>query len=73
MKTEEFRERRIEVEGWPVNLTTYRIGQTWHAKADNVSPGALLARASGASSEDAEQAVVAEAAERLARTRRLAL
>ncbi len=47
MKAEEFQERKLEVAGWPVNLTSYRLGSEWHAKADNVSPGAALARAAG--------------------------
>jgi hypothetical protein len=73
MKTEEYRERRIEVEGWPVNLTSYRIGDVYHAQADNVSPGALLARASAATREEAERKAVADAREKLARTRRMAV
>lgn len=73
MKTEEYRERRIEVEGWPVNLTSYRIGDVHHAQTDNVSPGALLARASAATREEAERKAVADAREKLARTRRMAV
>ncbi len=42
----------------------------WHAKADNVSPGATLARATGASREEAEAEAVKRAEELLARTRR---
>ena len=48
MKVEEFQEIRLEIAGWPVNLTIYRLGNEWHAKADNVSPGAALCRTSGA-------------------------
>ncbi len=70
MKTEEFRERRVEVAGWPVNLTTYRLGEEWHAKADNVSPGAALSRAAGATREEAEDRALRRAEELLARTRR---
>ncbi len=73
MKAEEFRERRIEVEGWPVNLTSYRAGAEWHAKTDNVSPGALLSRGTAATREEAERQAVAEAREKLSRTRRMAV
>ncbi len=73
MRAEQYRERRIEVEGWPVNLTTYRIGDTCYAKTDNVSPGALLSRAAAATLEQAERTAVAQAAETRARTRRLAV
>ena len=40
MKVEEHQEREMEIEGWPVHLTSYRIGETFHCTADNVSPGA---------------------------------
>jgi hypothetical protein len=37
MKVEEYQERKVEVAGWPVNLTSYRVGDVFHCKADNVS------------------------------------
>ena len=70
MNAEEFRERKLEVAGWPVNVASYRLGAEWHAKADNVSPGAALARAHGATREEAEQKVLARAQELLGRTQR---
>jgi hypothetical protein len=48
MKVEDYQERKVEVAGWPVNLTSYRVGDVFHCKADNVSPGAALARTTGA-------------------------
>jgi hypothetical protein len=70
MRAEEFNERSLELSGWPVNVTSYKLGQEWHAKADNVSPGAALARATGASREEAENQVIERAQRLLARTRR---
>jgi hypothetical protein len=70
MKAEEYEERRLDVGGWPVNITSYRLDREWHAKADNVSPGAALARTTGDSREDAERKVIARAEELLARTKR---
>ena len=70
MKVEEFQEIRLEIAGWPVNLTIYRLGNEWHAKADNVSPGAALCRTTGATREEAEQAALRRAQELLSRTRR---
>ena len=70
MNAEEYRESRIEVAGWPVNVASYRLGAEWHAKADNVSPGAALARATGATREEAEEKAVKRAGELLSRTRR---
>jgi hypothetical protein len=73
MNAEDYQERRLEVAGWPVNLTTYRLGAEWHAKADNVSPGAALSRATGASREEAEAKALRRAEELLSRTKRRAI
>jgi len=70
MKVGQHTERRIEIGGRDVNLRTYRIGDTFHCKADNVSPGAMIARSSGATCEEAEQKAIAKATERLAATKR---
>jgi len=73
MKAEEYSERDLEVAGWPVRLTTYRLGAEWRSKADNVSPGAALARTTGATREEAEEKALARARELLAGTRRRAV
>jgi hypothetical protein len=70
LKVEEHAERKLDIEGWPVNLTSYRIGETFHCKADNVSPGAALARTTGASRQEAEDKAIARAKELLGRTKR---
>ena len=70
MKAEEFQEKKMELAGWPVNLSSYRLGEEWHCKADNVSPGAALCRTTGATREEAEQKAIARATELLGRTRR---
>jgi hypothetical protein len=70
MKPEDYSERRVDVEGWQVNLTTYKLGEEYHTKADNVSPGASLARTTGATREEAEQKALDRARQLLARTRR---
>jgi hypothetical protein len=67
---EAFAERKIDIDGWPVNLVSYKIGDTFHCKADNVSPGARLARTTGATREIAEEAAIARAKELLSRTKR---
>jgi hypothetical protein len=73
MKAEDYSERLLEVAGWPLRLISYRLGETFYCKADNVSPGALVARAAGASREEAEAKALQTAGERLARTRRQAV
>jgi hypothetical protein len=70
MNVEEHAERNMEIEGWPVHLTSYRIGETFHCKADNVSPGAALARTTGTTRQEAEDKAIARAKELLSRTKR---
>ncbi len=70
MKPEEYSERVVDVEGWQVNLSSYKMGNVYHCKADNVSPGAWLARTTGATREEAESKALDRAKELLARTRR---
>ncbi len=70
MNAEEYQERKVEVDGWQVNLASYRLGQEWHCKADNVSPGAALARSTGQTREEAEDRALKRATELLGRTKR---
>jgi len=73
MKAEHYTVRELELSGWQVRITSYRIGATWYAKADNVSPGANIARAKAASLEQATERVKEKASECLAATRRIPL
>ncbi len=73
MKVENHAERRMEIGGWEVNLRTYQIGDIFYCKVDNVSPGATIARSTGATHEEAEQKAIAKATERLAGTKRRAV
>ncbi len=68
MKAEDYSERELEVAGWPVRLTSYKLGDTYHCKADNVSPGAAIARTTGATRQEAEEAALEKARQRLERT-----
>ncbi len=70
MKARNFSERRVQIEGWEVNVSSYQFGDKWRAKADNVSPGANLARAESDTREAAEQQVLDRARELLSRTKR---
>ena len=72
-RVEEYGERMLEVDGWNVHLTTYKLGDTYHCKADNVSPGAGLSRTTGATREEAESKALARAEQLLSRTRRRAV
>ena len=70
MKAEHFKERQIEIDGWPVKLTSYRLGEKFICEADNVSPGACLARFKSVSPEDAEAQAISKAKHMLSKTRR---
>jgi hypothetical protein len=69
MRAEAYQRRREELAGWPVGIASYRLGERFVCEIDNVSPGSRLARAEGATREEAEHAAMAAAERRLARTR----
>ncbi len=73
MKPEHYSQRQIDIDGWPVNLTSYQLGEVFHCTADNVSPGACLARMTGLSQQEAEERALAKARRLLARTVRRAV
>ncbi len=66
----QFSERQIELNGWPVRLTNYRVGEKYVCQADNVSPGACLARFSAATPEEAEAQAISKARHLLGKTKR---
>jgi len=70
MNADEYSERQIDLNGWPVNISSYRVGSVWHSKADNASPGASMSRATGRTREEAEEKVVRRATQMLSRTKR---
>jgi len=70
MNAEEYTERTVDVKPWQVRLSSYKLGDVYHCKADNVSPGAALARTSGATREEAEQKALDRARQLLSHTRR---
>ena len=70
MNPTNYTERKVEIDGWQVNLTTYQLGNKWHSKADNVSPGAALARIVADTREEAEAQALERARALLSRTKR---
>jgi hypothetical protein len=69
MRAERYQRRRQELAGWPVAVTSYQLGERYVCEIENASGGARLARAEGPTREDAENAALASAERRLARTR----
>jgi len=70
MKPEAYEEKQLEVEGWRLRLTSYKLGDVFHCQADNVSPGATLVRETAPTREEAERKALETARWRLVRTRR---
>jgi hypothetical protein len=70
MKAEEFTERKQIVDGWNVNIVTYRIGERWYCTIDNVDPGARFARAEGTTRDEVERIALEKAQRHLKQTRK---
>lgn len=68
MKAEEYQSRVETIDGWPVRVTSYAIAGVHHCHIDNVSPGAIIARASDADRAVAEETARAKALSRLGST-----
>lgn len=70
MKPEDYSRRQQELVGWPVTIETYKLGDVYHCTIANVDPGARVARADGATKEEAERRAVEKASKYLQQTRR---
>ncbi|MBV9406168.1 MAG: hypothetical protein JO211_12560 [Acidobacteriaceae bacterium] len=69
VRSEGFQERQVEIDGWPVKLTSYRVGEKYICQADNVSPGACLARFTASSAQEAESQAISKARHLLGKTK----
>lgn len=67
MRAEDYQRRRQELAGWPVGIVSYKLGDRFVCEIDNVDPGARVARAEGATREEAERAAIETAERRLGR------
>jgi len=65
LKADDFRIDRQEVSGWPVNITSYKIGRTYYCHVDNVDPGTTIARVEGETLDEVMQSALNLAQERL--------
>jgi rhodanese-related sulfurtransferase/glyoxylase-like metal-dependent hydrolase (beta-lactamase superfamily II) len=72
VKPTNFSERILEVAGWKLRLTSYELGGKYFCKADNVEPGACIARTEGTTKEECEQQALEKAQDYLSKTRRFA-
>ena len=65
LKADDFRHDQKEVAGWPVNITSYRIGSKYYCHIDNVDPGATIVRTEGDSYDEVLRQALNRAQERL--------
>ncbi len=71
MKAEQYKEVKDQIAGWPVKISSYKLGEKFYVTIDNVSPGAWICKTEGATLETAEAEARAKAAEMLGRTRKM--
>lgn len=65
MKPEDQATRILEIEGQRIRLTSYRLNAQYYCTADNIDPGAWIARSEASTREDAEQRAIESARQRL--------
>ena len=65
-----YKRRTEQLDGWPIGITSYKLGEKYVCMIDNVDPGATIARIEAATAEDAEREARARARDRLSSTAR---
>jgi len=65
LKADDFRIDRQEISGWPVSITSYKIGRTYYCHVDNVDPGATIARVEGETLDEVMTSALTLAQQRL--------
>ena len=70
MKPEAYSRDEQELAGWPMTVETYTLDGVYHCTIANVDPGARIARADGATNEEAEQKAIEKATRYLEKTRK---
>ena len=69
MTAEDYTEKSMELAGWPVKVTSYKLGDVYRATVDNVNPGAWVSRGEGPTKAEAEKEAIETAERRLSRTK----
>lgn len=65
VKVEEYEKKTRVLGGSEIQLEWYKIGDTFHCHVLNKEPGATIARAQGATRDEAERSALEKAAARL--------
>ena len=61
MKPEDYSERKTQLAGWPITIVSYKLGTTYYVTVDNQNPGAWVAKAQGATKQEAEAKALKDA------------
>ncbi len=69
-KPEDYSARKTDLAGWPVTITTYRLGAVYKTTIDNTDPGAWVVKAEGATKQEAEAKALREATALLEQVKR---
>jgi hypothetical protein len=69
LRAENYRRRRDRLEGWDIDIASYKLGSRYCCEVNTVSTGGRLARGEGTIREQAEAEALNKASEMLARTR----
>jgi hypothetical protein len=73
MRAENWAKNEVEIEGWPVTITCYEIGDSCITEIAAAASGASIARGIAETREASREAAMQAAARRLLRTRRINL
>jgi hypothetical protein len=73
MRAENWERRELEIEGWPVKVTSYQLGDSYVTEIEASATGSTIARGIAKSSTDSWKEASEAASRRLLRTRRINL
>lgn len=73
LRSEDYRETKRELDGWPITVVTYRVGDRYYCTVESADPGARFARADAPSREEAEATALEKASRYIKQTRRFAV
>ncbi len=73
MRAEGWASEELELEGWAVKVTSYRIGQAFLTEVESCDSGVIIARGIAPTREDSRREAFETASRRLLRTRRIEL
>jgi hypothetical protein len=71
IREEELERRQLELDDRVVGIVSSRRGDKYVCRVDNVKPGKVIARGEGLTRDEAEQAALALARKRVARSKQL--